>query len=573
MKKRILTLLSAIVLALTLAVPAFAGIADGGTVYISSLNMNVTLPEGMYYATRDVQEGDEYLELLDMPRDEFVEAMEEIDEHLMGNIVSIRAGVDIWVSDDDYGLEFADMSLEELEDDLDSYIQGLNNAGTETYDEELVFANGLGYEAFSYDRQTDDGLYSDRWYVTLHNGMSYTIALTSYDGPLSDEDKETIAAIVDSVVFLDDAQDETPAWTAPAVEVTPKVMPWDTLEKTPGYVGESIVEPETGVCLTVPENWDVKDTQGGELLRLVYHYDRTAVMTLSSEELSGAEDKRGWIGERTGVDYRDVEYVTRNGKTCYRLERDAGGEAVTEIYVFEDDRVYIYALNRDAGDKFAPELDELVSSAAYPENEEQPADDAVSAETQEHLVVFGLSVLVLVLFAVPAILIRVKRKKEFGLFPAFCITMAYTYVLARIMGAVQTDRCEVPELIYAIGVIAAFLILMLRWEPGKAGDGEPWSSRRAQEKPESPSGRFATTYSAASEYSRADSRPAAAPPQKPARPRSRAIPMPDAQRPKPKPAPKPRPEPEDEDDFFDDGGDWLEDEFYDDEAFDDYDAD
>jgi hypothetical protein len=586
MKKRIFTLISAIVLALVLTVPALAGIADGGAVYISSLNMNVTLPEGMYYATRDVQEGDEYLELLDMSRDEFIEAMEEIDEHLIGNITSNWAGVDIWVSDDDYGLEFADMSREELEDDFAFYIQSLNDAGAETYDEEIVFVNGLGYEVFSFDRQTDDGLYGDRWYVTLHNGMSYTIALTSYDGPLSDEDKKTIAAIVDSIVFLDDAPVETPEQTAPAVEPTPAVMPWDTLNKTPGYVGESIVEPETGVRLTVPENWVMKDARDGELLRLVYRYDRTAVMTLSAEELSGVSDKRGWIGERTGVDYRDVEYVARNGKTCYLLEREVDGEKRTELYVFEDDRVYIYSLTRGADDKFAPELDELVSSAVYPARlikREAPVERSL---TESLILSLFLTILV---YTVPVAVYRgvrgrpMERKKAkravtaYAIFAVLVLT-AITYISGSGDGLATGGLLLWSWVNYKILTRDGGDKDKEQKEPALDKSIRPYASRP---QPASPSGSFATTYSAASENSCPKPEPAeaqqksgpAAPPREPARPISRAIPMPDAPRPKPKPAPKPRTEPENEDDFFDDDGDWLEDEFFDDEAFDDRDAD
>ena len=187
----------------------------------------------------------------------------------------------------------------------------------------------------------------------------------------------------------------------------------------------------------------------------------------------------------------------------------------------------------------------------------------------------------LALYIVPVTLGRKKYGKRVKTLPACGITLVYTFIVNLFLNLI-TDKYDLAALAVPIGTVVVFLILVLKRESDKADSEDAWNRSTAQEKPESPSGSFATTYSSASEYSRPDSRPAAAAPQKsgsaapprePAGPRSHAVPMPDAQRPKPKPAPKPRPEPEDEDDFFDDGGDWLEDEFYDDEAFDDYDAD
>lgn len=201
MKKKFFCIF-AVCLLLLLANPAKA--AD---LFMETLDLEITVPDGWYILTRDTDPDDPVFEAIGSDFSTMANFFEENGIYL--NIVSPDFATEIamTISENEYSQEvfsysdFSDQEFESLvqEMKLEAFSSGDFLSGPYNFD--IYQTEQLNFITYDMVQSNTLGSPSTKHYITIYNGKAYGFNFFCYDGDCSDEDQAIANEVIDSLRF------------------------------------------------------------------------------------------------------------------------------------------------------------------------------------------------------------------------------------------------------------------------------------------------------------------------------------------------------------------------------------
>ena len=172
--------------------------AEGQTLYtLDEMGITLSVPDRYVTITRDVQEGDEVLDLYGMTRDEVQYYMEENHFYLTG-YDPIRDQELLVMGKKNSVENLNDLSDEHLQLILDEFEKSLSLDHAEALSLNMVQLGGTRWmEALV---KVSDGSYTLQYY-TIYNYQQIYVSLYAYSGPIAEEEQQLLRDVVDNVQF------------------------------------------------------------------------------------------------------------------------------------------------------------------------------------------------------------------------------------------------------------------------------------------------------------------------------------------------------------------------------------
>ena len=382
MKKCLSTLWIFFLVFCLLPVPAFAA---SGTYELDELGMSIEIPSDHVVFTRDIKSDDPNLSAYGLTKDGLSSLMLERGIYL-----------NAWDKDVNYEIivTMAESPFEDYNQFSDTVLNGLVSALETEYAamgitliRSELYRHSQAKFAKIYISQPNGGetAYGVQ-YNTVYDGKAINITLQSYSGQIDSSKEAIIQKIVDTVHFDGEPRySELPAQTE-AFTYTDK---------------------DSGMTFTVPANWvespvseesgtvNAKFTSNLEeglsiafLCQDLYELDEYRTELSATERFLLTRDMIGNdtftksdVAEMYGCEEKDVTMVTYGGKEYYSAEvvttttshNLALSLPMTCLLRCENACMYMFVFNGHSSSEYFRDFEELVSSAKYPEFEDDGA--------------------------------------------------------------------------------------------------------------------------------------------------------------------------------------------------------
>ena len=362
-----------------LPLPAFA---TGSTYELDELGMSIEIPSDYVVFTRDIRSGDPNLSAYGLTKDDLISLMLERSIYL-----------NAWDKDVDYEIivTMRESLLEDYYQLSDTTLNGLMSAleteyaamGITLIRSDLYQHSQAKFAKIYISQPSNGGTAYGLQYHTVYAGKAINITLQSYSGEIDSNKEAIIQKIVDTVHFDSEPQHSEPPAHTEAFTYTDK---------------------DSGMTFTVPANWveaPANEESGNIDARFTSNLEEGLSIVFSSRDLYESDEYRtelsaterfllsrdmvgndaftkADVAELYGCEEKDVTMVIYGGKEYYSAEvvvttTSHGLTLSLPMTCFvrcENACVYMFMFNGHSNSEYFRDFESLVSSAEYPEFED-----------------------------------------------------------------------------------------------------------------------------------------------------------------------------------------------------------
>jgi hypothetical protein len=377
MKKRLLSLLLALVMVLGLCPTAFAA---NNSYRLDELGMSIEIPSDHVVFTRDIKSNDPNLSAYGLTKNGMYSLMLERNIYLNAWDEDVNYEIIVTMVDSPLGdySQLSDTTLSALASSLASEYESVGI----TYLKSEIYQHNQAKFVKIYISQPNNGSTAyGLQYHTVYDGKAINITLQSYSGKIGSTQEAIIKKIVNSLRFDKDPQ--------------PSKEP----ERTPSFL---YTDKESGVSFTVPENWvespmteereylDAKFTSTLEegLAILFMVEDAWANLTAAEKSLYPRADannsllSKADIADMLGCKEQAVSMATLSGKEYFCAEFIGTGAAygltmsapMTCLLRCENGYLFMFQFSGHRSNSYYNDFIALVSSVNYPTGNAEKAE-------------------------------------------------------------------------------------------------------------------------------------------------------------------------------------------------------